>query len=215
MLLNRTHMKRPKYIAIEGPIGAGKSSLTNILGIKLKARLILDQNNPFLENFYSDMTKYAFQTQLYFLLSRFGQQKDLGQQDLFQSNIVCDYLFLKDRIFASITLDENEFILYEKVYSLLKASIALPDLVIYLQTDAESLEERLKSKKGPYSDAISLDYLRELVKAYNYFFFHYNQTPLLVVNTKKLDFVNNPEDSESLLKEINQLKSGTNYFVPF
>jgi deoxyadenosine/deoxycytidine kinase len=208
-------MKRPKYIAIEGPIGAGKSSLANILGARLKAKLILDQQNPFLENFYSDMEKYAFQTQLYFLLARFGQQKDLMQQDLFQSSVVCDYLFLKDRIFASITLDENEFILYEKVYSLLKASIPLPDLVIYLQTDAESLEERLRGKKNPLSERISLDYLRELVKAYNYFFFHYNQTPLLVVNTKKLDFVNNPEDMERLIKEINQLKSGTNYFVPF
>ena len=208
-------MKKPKYIAIEGPIGAGKSSLTKILGAKLNARLILDQENPFLENFYSDMGKYAFQTQLYFLLSRFGQQKDLNQQDLFHKNILCDYLFLKDRIFASITLDENEFILYERVYGLLKANIVLPDLVIYLQADAESLEERLKKKNEAFSEKISLDYLRELVKAYNYFFFHYNQTPLLVVNTKRLDFVNNAEDTERLLKEINQLKSGTNYFVPF
>ena len=208
-------MKRPKYIAIEGPIGAGKSSLSNILGGKMQARLVLDSANPFLESFYSDMEKYAFQTQLYFLLARFGQQKEISQQDLFKSNIICDYLFFKDRIFASITLDENEFILYEKVYSLLKADIVLPDLVIYLQTDADALEERLKSKKGEFDDRISLDYLKELVKAYNYFFFHYNQTPLLVVNTKKLDFVNNPEHTENLLKEINQLKSGTNYFVPF
>lgn len=208
-------MKRPKYIVIEGPIGAGKTSLTNILGGKLSARLIQDQPNPFLENFYSDMGKYAFQTQLFFLLSRFTQQKELSQQDLFRSNVICDYLFFKDRIFASITLDENEFILYEKVYSLLKADIILPDLVIYLQADAETLEERLKNKKGPFSEMISIDYLNELVKAYNYFFFHYNQTPLLVVNTKKLDFVNNQEDTEKLIKEIEQLKSGTNYFVPF
>lgn len=208
-------IKKPKYIAVEGPIGAGKSSLANILGGKLNARLILDPENPFLKNFYTDMSKYAFQTQLYFLLSRFGQQKELSQQDLFRSNVVCDYLFFKDRIFASITLDENEFILYEKVYSLLKANIVLPDLVIYLQTDAEALEERMKKKNSPFSGMISLSYLEELVKAYNYFFFHYNQTPLLVVNTKKLDFINNPEDTEKLIKEIIQLKSGTNYFVPF
>lgn len=208
-------MKRPKYISIEGPIGAGKSSLAHILGTKMHAKLILDPVNPFLENFYKDMEKYAFQTQLFFLLSRFAQQKDISQQDLFHSNVICDYLFFKDRIFASITLDENEFILYEKVYSLLKANIVLPDLVIYLQTDAEALFERMRSKKGPFDSLISIDYLNELVKAYNYFFFHYNQTPLLVVNTKKLDFLNSQEDTDKLIKEINQLKSGTNYFVPF
>jgi deoxyguanosine kinase len=213
-MLGNLSVKRPRYIAVEGPIGAGKTSLANALGGRLNAKLILDPDNPFLQNFYSDMGKFAFQTQLYFLLARFTQQKELSQQDLFHSTVICDYLFFKDRIFASITLDENEFILYEKVYSLLKANIVLPDLVIYLQTDAESLEERVKARGGTCDKMISLDYLKELVKAYNYFFFHYNQTPLLVVNTKKLDFVNNPADTERLIKEINQLKSGTNYFVP-
>lgn len=205
-----------QYIVIEGPIGVGKTSLTKLLGKEFRARLILEkpEENPFLPQFYQDRKKYAFQTQIFFLLNRFQQQKEIAQFDLFNQMTLSDYLFAKDRIFASLTLDDHELALYEQIYGLLNGRIPTPDLVIYLQAKPEVLLQRIKSRNIAYEKELDLDYLKTLTEAYNYYFFHYDQSPLLVVDTSEIDFVNRQEDFAQLVREIKQMKKGTWYFIP-
>jgi deoxyadenosine/deoxycytidine kinase len=208
--------EKGKSIVIEGPIGVGKTSLVNLLAKKFSARRVLEaaEDNPFLKHFYTDTKRYAFQTQLFFLLSRYRQQMELAQQDLFQQNVVCDYLFDRDKIFAYLNLDDNELALYEQIYALLKARVIVSDVVIYLQASTEILMERIKRRGREYEKHISKQYVEELNQAYNYFFFHYSETPLLVINTSVIDFVKNPADLDDLTRQIRNAKKGTEYYTP-
>ena len=205
-----------RYIAIEGPIGVGKTSLARLLAKEFNARCILEkpEENPFLPHFYQDRRKYAFQTQIFFLLNRFQQQKEMAQLDLFNQVTLCDYLFSKDRIFASLNLDEHELALYEQIYQLLHGQIPSPDLAVFLQARPEVLLHRIKSRNIPYEKEINLEDLRKLVDAYNYYFFHYDQTPLLVVDTSEINIVSRKEDLDQLVREIKQMGKGTFYFIP-
>ena len=205
-----------RYVVIEGPIGVGKTSLAKLLAKEFDARCILEkpEDNPFLPHFYQERKKYAFQTQIFFLLNRFQQQKEIAQLDLFNQVTLCDYIFAKDRIFASINLDDHELALYEQIFGLLNVQIPTPDLVIFLQARPEVLIHRIKSRNVPYEKEIDLEYLKTLTDGYNYFFFHYDESPLLVVNTSEIDFVNRKEDFSQLVREINQMKKGTSYFIP-
>lgn len=209
-------MSRARYIAIEGPIGVGKSSLTKLLSLELKSRTIYEQveENPFLKDFYKDRKKYAFKTQLYFLLNRYEQQKELAQCDLFDKTIISDYIFAKDRIFAYLNLDKNEIDLYETIYNTLDAKVPKPDLVIFLQATHKVLLERVNGRNREYENDISSEYLDMLRQAYNDFFFHYDETPLLVINTSEINFVENPEHLQLLIKEIKNMRSGIKHFVP-
>jgi deoxyguanosine kinase len=206
---------RHKYIAVEGAIGAGKTSLAQLLAERAKARLVLErlEENPFLPRFYEDRTKYAFQSQLFFLLNRYGQQRELLQQDLFYDCVICDYLFAKDRIFAYLNLDEDELVLYERIYDFLDEAIPKPDLVIYLQTSTDVLMERIRRRSRDYEKNITEEYVRDLNERYNSFFFHYSQTPVLVVNTDNVDFINYEGDLMDLMEQIRQMKGGREYFV--
>jgi deoxyguanosine kinase len=205
-----------RYVVVEGPIGVGKSSLTRLLAKEFNARAFLEkpEENPFLGQFYQDRRKYAFQTQLFFLLQRFQQQKEIAQFDLFNQVTLCDYLFAKDRIFASLNLDDNELSLYEQIYNLLSGQIPVPDLIIFLQAKPEVLLHRIKTRSHSYERDIDLEYLKTLTEAYNYFFFHYTQSPLLIVDTSEIDFVKRKEDLDQLIREIKQMKKGTWYFIP-
>ena len=211
-----TEPKTPRYIAIEGPIGVGKSSLAKILAQKYGSRLVKEEvaGNPFLERFYENPRKFAFQTQLFFLLSRYRQQRELAQGDLFEGGLVCDYILAKDKIFALINLEDDEVSLYESIYKLLVSTLPKPDLVIYLQARPEVLLSRVRKRGIAYERNISLDYLRTLSDAYNEYFFHYNETPLLVVNTSEIDFVESPRDLEHLVREVKSVKRGTHHYIP-
>lgn len=197
-----------QYIAIEGPIGVGKTTLSRLLAEEFNYRMVLEDvhGNPFLSDFYKDRSKHAFQTQVFFLLSRYGQQKELGQQELFQQGVVSDYIFAKDKIFAFLNLSDDELSLYESLYNLLDARILKPDLVIFLQAATDVLKDRIKKRKIPYEKHIDQSYLENLAQAYNRFFFSYNETPLLTVNCSEIDFVEKPDDYQNLLKEIMQMK---------
>ncbi len=209
-------MDRPRHIAIEGPIGVGKTSLAQILAERTGGRLVLEQpeENPFLAGFYAERRKHAFQAQLFFLLSRFQQQQALLQQDLFNQSTIADYLFAKDRIFAALTLEPAELALYHQVYGLLDPRVARPDLVVYLQARTEVLLHRIKKRGRDYERGIDPGYLDALAKAYRDFFFHYEDTPLLVVNTSDIDFEANPEDLETLISVIARHRKGTRHYVP-
>lgn len=211
-----TEPKTPRYIAIEGPIGVGKSSLAKILAQKYASRLVKEDvaGNPFLERFYENPRKFAFQTQLFFLLSRYRQQRELAQGNLFEAGMVCDYILAKDKIFALINLEDDEISLYESIYKLLVSTLPKPDLVIYLQARPEVLLSRVRKRGIAYERNISLDYLRTLSDAYNEYFFHYNETPLLVVNTSEIDFVESPRDLEHLVREVKSVKRGTQHYIP-
>jgi len=219
LIINMTISKikeEKRYIAVEGPIGVGKTSLAKMLATELGGELLLErtQDNPFLEKFYRDRKRYAFQTQLFFLLTRYQQQKDLSQLDLFQKVVISDYLFDRDRIFAHINLDKDELRLYERMYSLLDSRIIRPDLVILLQARPEVLKERIRARGMHYERDISLEYLKEVVEAYRDYFFYYGESPLLVVDTTEIDFVQSREDFEDLLKEIQGARKGTWYYIP-
>jgi len=205
-----------QHIVIEGPIGVGKTSLAKLLAKVFHARCLLEkpEENPFLAHFYQDPKKYAFQAQVFFLLTRFQQQREIAQLDLFNQVTLSDYLFDKDRIFALLNLDEHELALYEKIFQLLEGRLPTPDLVIFLQAKAEVLLQRIKSRNIPYEKEIELEYLKRLTEAYNYYFFHYDQSPLLVVNTSEIDFVKRKEDLDQLLREIKKMRKGTWYFTP-
>jgi deoxyadenosine/deoxycytidine kinase len=209
-------MQKFKYIAVDGPIGVGKTTLSGLLGKAFDAKVVLEpvKNNPFLPLFYSDRKKYAFQTQMAFLIGRYQQQKDLEQQGLFEKGIITDYLFARDRIFAHINLNEEELALYEKIYELLNPRVIKPDIVIYLQADVDVLLDRIYKRGYNYERGIDREYLERVVKVYNDFFFYYNETAVLVVNTSSVDFEKNEEDLTGLIKEIRRLKSGTHYYIP-
>jgi deoxyadenosine/deoxycytidine kinase len=205
-----------RYIVVEGPIGVGKSSLTHVLAERFGARRVMEvvEENPFLSSFYQDRQKYAFQTQMFFLLSRFKQQQALFQQDLFNSVTVSDYLFAKDRIFACLTLDPNELALYDRVFEELNPRVAKPDLVIYLQARLDVLLYRIKKRAREFERKFDAQYLESLCHAYNDYFFHYSDTPLLVINTSEIDFVNNERDLENLLGVIRKMRKGTQHYIP-
>ena len=204
------------YVAVEGVIGVGKTTLARMVAERLDAELILEtaEENPFLTKFYQDPRRYAFQTQVFFLLSRYHQLGQLAARDLFAQRIVCDFLFDKDGLFASVNLSESELLLYEKIVPLMREQLPRPDLVVYLQARTEVLLDRIRRRKVPYERQIGRDYLEALNSAYNYFFFHYDQTPLLVVKTDEIDFVHRPEHFEDLLHQIERSVDGKQYYVP-
>ncbi len=206
-----------KYIAIEGVIGAGKTSLAKKLKEKLNAELIVEQfeTNPFLEKFYSDRKRFAFQTQMFFLINRFKQQQELNQENLFTDYYVCDYIFDKDRIFAYLNLSGEELKLYESIFPLLARSLRKPDLVVYLQSGVDRLMFNIKKRSRRIERNLTRNYIEELSEAYNHFFFRYNNTPLLIVNSTEIDFVNSDNDFEELFKQIfREDRAFTEYFKP-
>lgn len=206
-----------RYISIEGVIGSGKTSLAKRISERLNAKIILEQfdNNPFLEKFYVDRKRFAFQTQMFFLINRFKQQQELHQEDLFAEHIICDYIFEKDRIFAYLNLSKDELNLYESIYPLLARTLRKPDLVIFLQSSADRLLYNIKSRNRKVERAITRSYIEELSEAYNHFFFRYNSTPLLIVNSSDIDFVSNEKDFDELFKQIFREDRGfTEYFNP-
>jgi deoxyguanosine kinase len=205
-----------KYIVVEGAIGVGKTSLAKMIAAEFQARSVFEQveDNPFLAKFYEDPETYAFQNQIFFLLSRYQQQRELSQQNLFQQNTVADYLFAKDKIFATLTLSSEELSLYQQLYELLDPRVPKPDLVVYLQARPEVLYKRIKKRDKSYEKSVTLEYLKDVAQAYNQFFFHYDETPLLVVNTSEIDFVSSSKDLADLIKEINNMGSGTQYYIP-
>ena len=209
-------MTKKRYIVVEGPIGVGKTSLAKILAAEFQSRTVFEKvdNNPFLPRFYEDRETYAFQNQLFFLLSRYQQQQELIQQELFNQNTVADYLFAKDKIFATLTLSSEELNLYQQIYQLLDTRVPKPDLVVYLQARPEVLYKRIKKRDKSYERSITPEYLEEVAQAYNQFFFHYEEGPLLVVNTSGIDFVGSSEDLADLIKEINNMGSGTQHYIP-
>jgi len=205
-----------RYIVVEGVIGVGKTSLTKLLATRTDGRLNLEvvEENPFLSQFYTDRSAYAFQTQIFFLLSRFRQQQSLFQPDLFSSTVISDYLFAKDRIFANLNLSDDELVLYNQLASILEERVLKPDLVIYLQARTEVLQQRIQWRGRAFEQDMDDGYLNALNGAYSYFFHHYKDSPLLVVNTDNLDFVNVPADFDLLFGHIQQQFTGTRYFAP-
>jgi len=201
-------MKDLRFITVEGGIGAGKTSLVKILAKRFHAGMILEkfEDNPFLENFYADPEKHAFHTQLYFLMSRYRQQRQISQIDLFASRIIADYFFEKDRIFAEINLNEEEFALYDKIYGLIERDIPKPDLVIYLQASVEFLYKRIRQRDRNFESNIDFGYIEQLCEAYNAFFFHYKTSPLLIVDIKGFDFTGNSKDLDLICDEVKNLK---------
>lgn len=206
----------PKYLVVEGPIGVGKTSLVTRLADQLSGKAILEEseNNPFLLRFYNDRRRWAFQTQLFFLLSRYRQQEDMAQHELFSNVTITDVFLPKDRIFASLNLSPDELVLYEQVYGLLRGRLPNPDLVIYLHAETDVLMQRVNQRGREYEKELSWEYLDALNRAYNEFFFAYADTPLLVIQTTEIDFVKNPSDLSNLIRQIRQMKGGVQYYVP-
>jgi len=202
-----------RYIAVEGVIGVGKTTLAKRLAKSLNASLVLEivEENPFLAKFYDDPEAWAFQTQVFFLLSRYRQQLQVPQRELFAENVVSDYIFAKDQIFATINLGEEELALYRTLLPLLEARLTRPDLVIYLQATTEVLLTRIQRRGRSFEREISREYLETLSDAYNHYFFHYDETPLLIVNTNEMDLVGSEGDYDRLLAMIRQHSSGTQY----
>jgi len=205
-----------RYIAIEGVIGVGKTSLSRLLARDFDARLNLEvvEENPFLVRFYDNPRQYAFQTQIFFLLSRYRQQQEFFQQDLFQKRIVSDYLFDKDRIFANLNLADAELQLYDRIAAELQGRVPVPDLVVYLQASVDVLMARIARRGREYERGIARAYIESLAEAYSHFFFHYNDTPLLVVNTNDIDFVQSRVHYEDLRSHIETPFSGVQYYTP-
>lgn len=206
-----------RYIAIEGPVGLGKSVVADRLGARLDATVVLDETeNPFLSDFYAGRPGAGFQAQLFFTLSRHRQQAQLRQSDLFSQLTLCDYLFERDKIYAYLNLDDNELFIYQRLYELLAQDIAVPDLVIYLQTPTDLLRRRLRDCEKVDAEVPHLDdeYLRELNEAYNHFFFHYTATPLLVVETSQVDLAWGDDAVADLERQVRSMGKGTRYYVP-
>ena len=204
-----------RHVAIDGPIGVGKTSLVELLARRFHGTKILeDVDNPFLGEFYKKKTGSAFQTQLFFLLSRYQQQREIAQIDLFTNLVLADYHFPKDKIFACLNLDDSELLIYDKLYSLLADSVPKPDLVLYLQGSLETCMKRIRKRSRSIEKGITPEYLAQLIEAYNYYFYHYEETPLLVVDTNEIDFVNQHADFEDLVAQIQKAKRGVQYYVP-
>jgi len=208
--------QKPRYIAVEGPIGVGKSSLAEILGQELQARVILDerpQENPFLGAFYRDQRRHAMSVQLFFLLQRYAQQGELAQGDLFsRGGVVTDYIFEKDRLFAVLNLTNDELTLYDRIYQMLKVRTVRPDLIVYLQARTEVLTERIRRRARPEEKPIRAEYVQEVAQAYADFFFSYNEGPLLIVNASDIDFVGNEEHRRELISVIQNAPPGTSHW---
>ena len=203
-----------RYLAVDGPIGVGKTSLVDRLVKRFEAVKVLeDVENPFLPDFYQDKPGAAFQTQMYFLLSRFKQQQEIVQQELFQRLIVSDYTFQKDRIFAYLTLGDDDLALYDKLYATLEPNVPVPDLVLYLTADVDTCMARIRRRARGIEREISSDYMAELIDAYNHYFHYYNRSPLLVVDTRHLNLVSKGEDFDELLDQLRRPVRGTEYFV--
>lgn len=209
-------MRNLYFVAIEGVIGVGKTSLARLLSEHLNARLVLEkfEENPFLPDFYTDPDRYAFQTQLFFLLSRYRQQQEIKQTDIFHKLVITDYMFVKDRLFASLNLDEKEIPLYDAVATLLEKNVLTPDMVIYLQADTNCLMGRIISRGRDFEKNISHEYINALNQVYNEYFFRYQDSPLLIINTNDLDFVHNKDDLEEVIRYIQQPVTGTKFFNP-
>jgi deoxyguanosine kinase len=206
----------PDYIAVEGVIGVGKTTFAQMLSERLGAHLINEEvfENPFLVDFYKDRKRYALSCQLYFLISRFQQQQQLMVRDLFARRIVADYLFAKDAIFASVNLSERELTLYNKIAPALSRDVPMPDLVIYLQASTPILLDRIRRRNLPFEKPIDFDYVAMLNTAYDYYFFHYTDTPLLVVKTDEIDFAHRPEHFDDLIEQISKPVPGKKYYSP-
>jgi len=205
-----------RYIVVEGPIAVGKTSLAERLADALGARLVLEETeeNPFLRKFYENPEKYAFPVQIFFLLSRYRQQFELAQRDLFERAVVADYFFAKDQIFARLNLDSDEYTLYLQIYRMLDARTVRPDLVVYLEARGDVLARRMRRRDRDYERRIAPSYLERVAEAYRQFFYHYADSPLLVVQSSDIDFVERAPDFESLLKEIETVKKGVQHYVP-
>src|SRR4051812_4529407 len=207
-----------RYIAIEGPIGVGKSSLAGRLATRLDATAVLeDKDNPFLADFYGGRPGAALQAQLFYLLNRHRQQVSLQQGDLFAALTVCDYLFDRDKIFAYVNLDDNELFIYQRLYDLLAKDVPAPDLVIYLQAPTDVLLRRVRDRARDSEDHVpepGADYLREVNEAYQHYFFHYSATPLLVVETSQFDLHGSDEALDDVIRQIRSMNRGTRYYVP-
>ena len=209
-------MRNLYYIAIEGPIGVGKTSLAELLSKELGARLVLEdfEDNPFLPEFYNDPERFGIQTQLFFLLQRYRQQQDLRQVDMFQKLLITDYMFVKDRLFASLNLDDKEMHLYDTVASLLERNIIRPDLVIYLQADTDVLMKNIAKRGRNMERNVTWEYIDALNQVYTEYFFRYQDTPLVIINTDNIDFVENEKDLKEVIDYIRQPVSGTKFFNP-
>lgn len=206
-----------RFLIVEGVIGAGKTTLARMISERLGAQLILEEfeENPFLDSFYVDRRRWAFHTQLSFLATRFQQQKRVAAGDLFHQFIVSDYSFEKDRIFASVNLEGDELHLYETMYSIMEPNTPVPDLAIYLQATPDRLLRNIRKRGRPYEDRIDRGYLKTLTDAYNYYFFRYTRSPLLIVNTEDVDFVQDPSAVDEMLRQIAMSRyRGTTYFRP-
>ncbi|HEX7070055.1 MAG TPA: deoxynucleoside kinase [Rhodothermales bacterium] len=204
-----------RYIAIEGPIGAGKTTLAHLMAERLKARLVLEEHeqNPFLERFYRDRKRWAFQTQLSFLAARFTQQKVLVERDLFHEVVVADYVFEKDWIFAHLTLDGDELRLYENLFHVMEQSVPTPDLIVYLQSNVDRLTANIDRRGRSYEREMDRQYLLAVSEAYDYFFFRYTRCPVLIVNMARLDFIANPQALDELLRVVTTTRyPGVTYF---
>jgi deoxyadenosine/deoxycytidine kinase len=204
-----------RSIAVEGPIGVGKTSFVELLAKRFDAFQVLEKvDNPFLHDFYRDKPGAAFQAQLFFLLSRYRQLQELSQRDLFHQVTLADYIFPKDKIFAYLNLDDSELLIYDKLYAMLEPQVPQADLVIFLQAETRTLVERIKRRRRDYEQEISEAYVNEVNKAYNYYFFHYVQTPLLVIDTTSIDFVHQSEHLEELEGQIRKMDRGVQYYRP-
>jgi deoxyguanosine kinase len=204
-----------RYVAVDGPIGVGKTTFCRILADRIGGHLVLEEadKNPFLKDFYRDRKRYALQTQFFFLLSRYAQQKELIEYDLFKKKIVADYTFEKDFLFAQSNLTEDELSLYKQVAELLKKNLPKPDLVVFLTASVEVLTARIKKRNITYERNFDAEYLTSVVEAYNHYFFHYNRTPLLVIKTDQLDFVENSNHLDEIFTQIAEMRQGTRYFT--
>ena len=206
---------RWNYVAFEGPIGVGKTSLVTLLSEKLEAvRLLEDVSNPFLESFYDEVPGAAFQAQLFFLLSRYRLLAEAAQGELFQQLTLADHTFQKDRIFAHLTLSDSELMLYERLWSLLAPQLPKPDMVVYLQGSTDVLMQRVHRRSRPEETGISHAYLEEVNQAYAHYFYHYQETPLLVINTSEIDFVADETDLDDLIIQVDSMEAGTRVYVP-
>ncbi len=204
-----------RYLAVDGPIGVGKTTLVEMLAQRFEGVKVLeDVDNPFLDAFYRDRPGTAFQTELYFLLTRYKQQLDLVQTELFEPIRMADYTFAKSRLFACMNLVGEDLMLFEKLYELLEPQLRGPDLLIFLTADIETCMARIRKRRRDIEQDISADYLGELIEAYSHHYYHYDESPLLVVDSRNLDFEHKPTDFEELLHHIARPIRGTEYFIP-